>query len=165
MNPAEGQSSGPQAAGPNKKLLVIGAAAIGLLAVAAVLAFIFWPKPGQEKMLGTPAAPAGAFQIQPQAQPTALPASSNQPTSLSPVKAQPPAGAAGPFVPTEIPAGIDRPLTVDEKRARGFIVTDDIWMKTTKPANGGKPQASFYNKTVPATPRPPDSVSEEGDSH
>ena len=169
MNPTDLQSSSPEIAGfgPRKKLLVIGAAVLGLLVVSAILAFVFWPKAGQEKKSPVPAIPAGAFQpqVQPQVQSTAPSAGPNQATVLSPVKATPPAGVAGPFVPTEIPAGVDRPLTVAEKQARGFVVTDDIWMKTTKPANGRKPQASFYNKTVPTTPRPPEIISEGGNNH
>ncbi len=44
--------------------------------------------------------------------------------------------------------GLDRPLTTEEKRQYGFDESFDIWMNTSRPTDGSRPEASFYTKSA-----------------
>jgi hypothetical protein len=136
-----------------KKTAVIVSAAVGVLAVAGVLAWIFWPKAAPPSVSVNP--PAALNQPQPPAGNTpAAPPAGNTPAA-PPATNTPPSAASGASGTVQTaPAGIDRPITAEERQKYGFSQSDDIWVQTTSPTDGSQPQMFFYDKTVNPSPVP-----------
>lgn len=129
-----------------KKPVLIGSVLAVLLAIIGLLVWTFWLKgifqpSGVRQSAGEPVVPVVNTNVN---QP-APSVTTNAPAQVSPT---------APANTQVIPAGIDRPITKEERLKYGFSATDDIWVKTTSPTDGSTPQMSFYNKTVNLAPIP-----------
>jgi hypothetical protein len=67
----------------------------------------------------------------------------------------PPEGPSGEDLSAPLQAGISRPLTAEEKAKYGFDTAAVIWMTTSRPTDGSRPEASFEDRS-PSAALPPD---------
>lgn len=131
--------------------MLIGAIIVVVLAVVGVLAWVFWPKvtPPATGMVNNN---APVLNVNKAVKPGTSGGTVTPPIANVPIL---------PYVPPavleslrSIPAGLNRPITPEERRKYDFSATDDIWVKTTSPTDGSVPQMSFFNKTINPSPKP-----------